>query len=166
MMLRAVRMVDRVMVRALVRNQRMVGRRRPPSRFQRCVWQHPARTGGLFGAVTAASLVAICLIAGWRVTLREAPLLIGVGAGLGLLLALCLRWDRMTYEEVEHAEAAGPLPETSRGRLAAWFGFVWAGLTVLTYSEDTGWAVGALCCAVLTALLAAGNAMAVRRRRK
>ncbi|MFD8771143.1 hypothetical protein [Streptomyces sp. NPDC059916] len=95
-LLRAVRAIDRVAVRAVVNRDRSLARApRRPGRIQAYGHRHPVRAGGLLGAATAALMVGICAVAGWRFTgAADVLALVAVGTGVGLLFALTLRWER------------------------------------------------------------------------
>ncbi|MCX5440345.1 hypothetical protein [Streptomyces sp. NBC_00063] len=160
-LLRAVRAIDRAVVRALVNRERSLARApRRPGRVQAYGHRHPVRAGGLLGAATAALVVGICAAAGWRFTgSADVLALVAVGTGVGLLFALTLRWERMANEAHEHIDRAEPFKAPSFRKAAAWIGGTWVVLTVMWWSEDArqgrdaDWLVSAVCAGVLTLLI-------------
>ncbi|WP_328542227.1 hypothetical protein OHU25_36215 [Streptomyces sp. NBC_00117] len=177
-LLRAVRAIDRVAVRAMVNRDRSLARApRRPGRIQAYGRRHPVRAGGLLGAATAALMVGICAVAGWRFTgAADVLALVAVGTGVGLLFALTLRWERMAKEALEHINRAEPFKAPSVRNAVAWIGGTWVVLTVMWWSEDVrqgrdaDWLVSAVCAAALTVLISsAGFVVGLvtgRRRRR
>ncbi|MER7199092.1 hypothetical protein CG723_01385 [Streptomyces sp. CB01635] len=175
-LLRAVRAIDRVVVRALVNRDRSLARApRRPGRVQAYGQRYPVRAGGLLGTATAALMVGICAVAGWRFTgAADALALVAIGAGAGLLLALTLRWERMAKEALEHIDRAEPFKASSVRSAVAWIAGTWVVLTVMWWSEDArqgsdaDWLVSAVCAAVLTVLVSSAGfvvALVTGRRR-
>ncbi|MFF1588813.1 hypothetical protein ACFVY0_12000 [Streptomyces sp. NPDC058286] len=160
-LLRAVRAIDRVVVRGLVNTERSLARApRRPGRVRAYGHRHPVRAGGLMGAATAALMVGICAVAGWRFTTAADVLaVVAVGTGVGLLFALLLRWERMAKEAREHIDRAEPFKAPSVRNAVAWIGGTWVVLTVMWWSEDASqgrdadWLVSAVCAAFLTVLV-------------
>ncbi|MFB7708180.1 hypothetical protein [Streptomyces sp. NPDC056105] len=160
-LLRAVRAIDRVVVRALVNRGRSLARApRRPGRVQAYGHRHPVRAGGLLAAVMVAFMVGLCAVAGWRFTgAADVLALVAVGTGVGLLFALTLRWERMAKEALEHIDRAEPVNAPSVRNTVAWIGGTWVVLTVMWWSEDASqgrdadWVVSAVCAAVLTVLI-------------
>ncbi|MFF2159229.1 hypothetical protein ACFVWP_00675 [Streptomyces sp. NPDC058175] len=177
-LLRAVRAIDRGVVRALVNHERILARApRRPGRVQAYGHRHPVRAGGLLGAATTAFMVGICAAAGWRFTgAADVLALVAVGTGVGLLSALALRWERMVREAFEHIDRAEPFKAPSFRNAVAWIGGRWVVLTVMWWSEDAAqgrdadWLVSAVCAAFLTVFinsagLVVGLVLGRRRRR-
>ncbi|MBO1335540.1 hypothetical protein [Streptomyces sp. VRA16 Mangrove soil] len=177
MLLQAVRVVDGWVVRAGVRYRRSqwsLDVRRRPTRFQRRVWRHPGRSGALFGVGLMVLMLSICLIAGWRVEFSDAPSIAGVAVVPGTLLALVVRWERMTYEAMEHGAPVDPLPLPPWRKVATRLGLLWVVFTVLNRIEhpaegwpgSAGWGAFYLLLALGVGLVVAGAAERRRRRRK
>ncbi|MFI6877331.1 hypothetical protein ACIBL6_28205 [Streptomyces sp. NPDC050400] len=136
-LLRAVRMVDGVMVRALGNIERGAGRGpRPPGRLQSYGWRHPVRAGVMFGGVVITMMTGVSAAMGWRIGWADAPAMALAWVVPGLVLALALRWERMAHENVRHVDPDLPVKVPSGRRIATRLGIMWALLTVMFWAED------------------------------